>query len=102
MNRSKNNSIVAFIIAILLMVCSLPTEWMVISNVSVTSGGFPSGFPGGFTNFGHMTFVSFGIGIGLFSSEASLSIGGFLAFFGLAIGLWNTLLNSSRSSRMYQ
>ena len=34
-------------------------------------------------------YVLLGIGVGIFSNDASPSIGGFLAFSGLAIGFWN-------------
>lgn len=147
MNKSKNNRIVALVAAFILMLCALPTEWMVISNASVTSGGFPGGFPNfagmslsvtglnghislgvkmpiwlivvigivglilAFLNTARITelpngaliiplgisllFVMFGIGVGVFSNDASLSIGGFLALSGLAIGLWNTLFVAS-------
>ena len=51
MNKAENNRIVALVIATLLMLFSLPAEWMAISNATITSGAFPGGFP----NFGGMT-----------------------------------------------
>ena len=93
---NKNNTPVALIIAIILLICSIPIRWMTIHNVTINTPRLPDGFPqmpGGFPAMSGMSFAINGLN-GNITLGPQMPIW-FIVVAGI-VGLVLVLLNSLR------